>query len=279
MTNITLAMANEVHEGRGDEGGVLCDFTHIPEEIWMSEPKGIAGLHIMRNFDWKKKPIHLYPGGVGSKGGCKVTEECETNIPGLFAAGAVGYGTGLRTTLVFGVRAGRSAAEYAMNRSLIEPDPIQVKEKQDYLDRFLSRLESTDGNPRAIREAIQKLSMDHFFVLKTEDGLKEGLNKLRDLQKIAYKKLYATDPRELRLACEADFMFDCQEMHAKAALFRTETRGVHNRLDYPYTDNDLWIKDIRIKKENGEMKLYTVPIRRGPLKIPRGRFPIKGMKQ
>ena len=114
-------------------------------------------------------------------------------------------------------------------------------------------------------------------VLKTEDGLKEGLHELDDLRKIATEKLYATDPRELRLACEVDNMLVCQEMHARAALLRTETRGPHNRLDYPYMDNDLWIKEIRIKKADGEMKLYTRPLRRGYVKIPKGRIPIKGM--
>jgi succinate dehydrogenase/fumarate reductase flavoprotein subunit len=74
-------------------------------------------------------------------------------------------------------------------------------------------------------------------------------------------------------------MFDCQEMHARAALMRTESRGIHNRLDYPYSDNDLWIKDIRIKKANGEMKIYTVPTRLGYVKVPPGRIPIKGLKQ
>lgn len=74
-------------------------------------------------------------------------------------------------------------------------------------------------------------------------------------------------------------MLDCQEMHAKAALLRTETRGIHVRLDYPYMDNDLWIKDIRIKREKGEMKLYTRPTRLGYIKVPPGKHPIKGMKQ
>ncbi len=279
VATIARAMAKEVLEGRGDEGGVLCDFTHIPEEIWMAEPKGIAGLHAMRSFDWKKKPIRMFPGALGSWGGIKITEECETNLPGLFAGGEVSYGEDLKYTLVFGVRAGRSASEYAMDSPLIKPDPIQVKEKRDYLDRILSRPKSSDGNPRAIREAIQKLSMDKFGVLKTEEGLKQGLNELDDLRKRADEKLYAEDPRELRLACEADFMFDCQEMHARAALLRTETRGVHNRLDYPYMDNDLWIMDIRIKKTDGEMRLHTVPTRGGYVKIQRGRTPIKGLKQ
>jgi len=277
VATIARAMANEVREGRGDEGGVFCDFTHVPEEVWMSEPKGIAGLHAMRNFDWKKKPIHMYPGALGSWGGIKITEECHTNLEGLFAGGEVSYGEDLKYSLVFGVRAGRSAAEWAMNRSLIKPDTIQVKEKKDYLDRIMSMPKSADGNPRAIREAIQKLSMEKFGVLKNEQWLTEGLVELADLRKIANDKFYAADPRELRLVCESDFMFDCQEMHAKAALLRTETRGVHNRLDYPYTDNDLWIKDIRIEKVNGDMTLRTVNIRTGPVKVPGGKIPIRGL--
>jgi len=277
VATIARAMAHEVYEGRGDEGGVLCDFRHIPEEVWMAEPKGIAGLHAMRNFDWKNKPIHMYPGALGSWGGIKITEDCCTTLPGLFAGGEVSYGEDLKYSLVFGVRAGRSAAEWAMDRSLARPDPIQVKEKKDHLDRLMSRPQSQDGDPRAIRKAIQELSMEKFGVLKTEQWLLEGLEELANLRKTADEKLYARDPRELRLACEVDFMFDCQEMHARAALLRTETRGVHNRLDYPYMDNDLWIKDIRIKKVNGEMNLYTAPTRKGAVKIPGGRIPIKGL--
>ncbi|MBW1997882.1 MAG: FAD-binding protein [Deltaproteobacteria bacterium] len=277
VATIARAMANEVYEGRGDEGGVLCDFRHVPEEVWMAEPKGIAGLHAMRNFDWKNKPIHMYPGALGSWGGIKITEDCYTSLPGLFAGGEVSYGEDLKYSLVFGVRAGRSAAEWAMNRALVKPDPVQVKEKKDHLDRMMSRPASTDGDARAIRKAIQDLSMEKFGVLKTEQWLLDGLEELANLRETADEKLYARDARELRLACEVDFMFDCQEMHARAALLRTETRGVHNRLDYPYMDNDLWIKDIRIKKVNGEMNLYTAPTRKGAVKIPGGRIPIKGL--
>ncbi len=279
VATIARAMAVEVLEGRGDDGGVLCDFSHIPEDIWMAEPKGIAGLHAMRNFEWETKPIRMYPGALGSWGGIKISEECETTIPGLFAGGEVSYGEDLKYTLVFGVRAGRSGAEYAMNASSVEPDAAQVKEKKDYLDRITSREENTDGDPRAIREAIQKLSMDKFGVLKTEEGLLEGLKTLDDIRKTAREKMYAEDPRELRLAFEAECMIDCQEMHAKAALMRTETRGVHNRLDHPYMDNDEWIKDVRLMKQNGEMKLWAVPTRMGYVKVPKGRTPIMGLKQ
>ncbi|HAK55931.1 MAG TPA: hypothetical protein DCP38_10685 [Acidobacteria bacterium] len=279
VATIARAMANEVLEGRGDDGGVLADFSHVPEDAWTAEPKGIAGLHAMRNFEWEKKPIRMYPGALGSWGGIKISEECETNIPGLFAGGEVSYGEDLKYTLVFGVRAGRAGAEYARSVSRVEPSQSQVKDKKDYLDRFSSRSKTADGNPRAIREAIQKLSMDKFGVLKTEKGLLEGLEQLDDIRRTAQERMYAEDPRELRLAFESDCMIDCQEMHAKAALMRTETRGVHNRLDHPYMDNDRWIQDIRLEKKNGQMELRTVPTRSGYVKVPEGRFPIRGLKQ
>jgi len=279
VATIARAMAMEVHEGRGDEGAILVDFTKVPDKAWMSEGKGIAFLHLMREFDWKKKPVHMFPGALGSWGGIKISEEAETNLPGLFAGGEVSYGEDLKYTNVFGTRAGRAAAEHAMDASVIKPDPIQIKEKKDYLEKFFSRPESADGNPKAIRKAIQDLSMDKFGVLKTEEGLKQGLERLSELRDSASEKLYARDARELRLAFEVDNMFDCQEMHARAALMRTETRGVHNRLDYPYADNDLWIREIQIESVDGEMKLCTEAIRRGYVKIPGGRIPIKGMKQ
>lgn len=277
VATIARAMAMEVHEGRGDDGAILVDFSNVPDEVWYSEPKGIAFLHLMRDFDWKKKPVHMYPGALGSYGGCKITEEGETNLPGLFSGGEVAYGEDLKYTNVFGTRAGRAAAEYAVNASLIEPDPIQIKEKKDYLEKFLSRPKSTDGDPKAIRGAVRDLSMEKFGVLKSEEGLIEGIKRLADLRKVASEKMYASDPRELRMAFEVESMFDCQKMHARAALIRTETRGVHNRLDYPYMDNDLWVKEIRIQKVGDEMKLSTAPIRRGYVEIPKGRFPIKGM--
>jgi succinate dehydrogenase/fumarate reductase flavoprotein subunit len=276
---IARAFAMEVYQGRGDEGAVLVDFSKVPGEAWLAEGKGIAFLHLMRDFNYEKKPVHMSPGALGSYGGIKISEEGETNLGGLFAGGEVSYGEDLKYTNVFGARAGRAAASYAMDASLMEADPIQVGEKKDYLEKFLSRPESTDGNSKVLRKEIQDLSMDKFGVLKTEEGLKEGLARLDELKKVAGEKLYATDPRELRLAFEVDNMLVSQEMHAKAALARTETRGPHNRLDYPYMDNDLWIKEILIKKTNGEMNLCTGPVRRGYVRVPKGRIPLKGMPQ
>ena len=278
VATIARAFAMEVYEGRGVDGAVLCDFTHIPEKAWHAEGKGLGFLQLMRDFEWDKKPLKMFPGALGSWGGCKINEQGETSLRGLFAGGEVSYGEDLKYTNVFGTRAGRAAAEFAVEERLIDADPIQIKEKKDYLEKFLKTSENEEGNPKKIRKAIQDISMENFGVIKTEDGLLEGLDKLAEIRKIADEKMFATDPRELRLAFEVDAMFDCQELHAKAALHRTETRGVHNRLDYPYMDNDLWIKDIRLKKVDGNMTVRTVPARGGYVKAPKGRIPIRGME-
>jgi succinate dehydrogenase/fumarate reductase flavoprotein subunit len=45
------------------------------------------------------------------------------------------------------------------------------------------------------------------------------------------------------------------EMKLKASLFRTESRGDHFREDFPRRDDPTWLAWVKIKDEQGEMKL------------------------
>ena len=55
-------------------------------------------------------------------------------------------------------------------------------------------------------------------------------------------------------------MLDTLEVIARSALFRTESRGNHYRVDYPKTDNEKWMKNIIAKDENGKVKIWSEPI-------------------
>ena len=50
------------------------------------------------------------------------------------------------------------------------------------------------------------------------------------------------------------------EMRLRSALFRTESRGNHYREDYPRRDDPDWLAWIKIKEEQGKMKLIKVPV-------------------
>jgi succinate dehydrogenase/fumarate reductase flavoprotein subunit len=63
------------------------------------------------------------------------------------------------------------------------------------------------------------------------------------------------------------------ETSAKAALMRTESRGVHYRSDYPNADYDNWLKEIVIRQENGEPQMRTRPVVATFKTPPKGKLP------
>jgi succinate dehydrogenase/fumarate reductase flavoprotein subunit len=73
-------------------------------------------------------------------------------------------------------------------------------------------------------------------------------------------KLTAKDPHELRLAHETKNMVLNAEMRLRSSLFRTESRGCHYREDYPQRDDCNWLAWVKLKKEDGKMKVLKEPI-------------------
>jgi succinate dehydrogenase/fumarate reductase flavoprotein subunit len=65
----------------------------------------------------------------------------------------------------------------------------------------------------------------------------------------------------LNKANELRNMLLCAEMVLRSALYRTETRGGNFREDYPFIDNENWLKWVIIKPcEDGAMELSSRPI-------------------
>ena len=73
-------------------------------------------------------------------------------------------------------------------------------------------------------------------------------------------KLTAKDPHEMRLAHETKSMILNAEIKLRSSLFRTESRGTHYREDYPRRDDPNWLAWIKVKDEQGIMKLTKVPM-------------------
>jgi succinate dehydrogenase/fumarate reductase flavoprotein subunit len=47
---------------------------------------------------------------------------------------------------------------------------------------------------------------------------------------------------------------------ARAALERTETRGCHNRTDYPDQDDSQWLTHILISMHEGKLQVEKSPV-------------------
>ncbi len=195
---------------------------------------------------------------------------CATNIPGLYAAGdclgarpygAAYYSTGmgLSGSAVTGTRAGLGAAEFAMKAK----KPVIDKEELAGLKKSLYAPTERKGgfSPQWVTQVLQGFTFP-YFIMRIQHGerMQAVLTLIEFMRNHLVPKLVAKDAHELRLAQETRNMILNAEMKLRAAIFRTESRGLHYREDYPRRDDPTWLAWVKLREEKGEMKVLKEPI-------------------
>ena len=265
----------EIAEGRGVDGCVLLDLTHLgPKKIKTRLP-GSRELAIdYAGVDPIDEPIPVRPGAHYQMGGIDVDIWGETILPGLWAAGECACvsvhganrlgGNSLMETITFGRRAGAAAAA----RFLEEGDVgarIEAAEVRDEERRLHGLLTSTSGErPWQIREELAKTMYDKAGVFRTESVLEECREKVRELRERArtlrlddHGNAFNTD---LTSALELHSLLEGADCLVTGALARTESRGAHSRLDYPERDDERWMRHTLAWHERGEVRLDYKPV-------------------
>ena len=199
---------------------------------------------------------HYFNGGIRIDGACK------SSLDGLYAAGEVAGGlfgasrlggSALADIIVFGARAGQSAANYAKSVEHIEPEKEQPQEEKHRLEGFFK----SDGiSPREISTEIKSIMWKYCGIVRYEESLKKTIKELQRLEEQSLR-MKVSSLNELREAMEASYMLITAKIIATVALERTETRGGHWRVDYPYPDNKRWLKNIIIHKDEKTIETRT----------------------
>jgi succinate dehydrogenase/fumarate reductase flavoprotein subunit len=257
------ACSMEIREGRGDNDAVFMDFRDVPDDRWYYENDGITALNEMRNFDWKAKPLHVAPAAEKQAGGIYTDEYFKTSLEGLYASGEAGPGVSIPFCIVSGACSGRYAAWYAREAApvqLREEDLKWIEKKNGEARRLLSIEPTPSGAPRSIKKEIKETMWKYVGTLRTDRELEEGLQELDRIEEERLPGLFAGDVRSLREAYEVVNMVTVSKMIAQSARFRTESRGLHQRLDYPKEDNINWLKNVILQASEGEMRLSTRPV-------------------
>jgi succinate dehydrogenase/fumarate reductase flavoprotein subunit len=199
-----------------------------------------------------------------------INKKCESEIPGLYAAGdslgarACGAeypGQGFATAYcaVTGKLAGIAAAERAKEIPDTEIDEQELKRAMDYV--FVPYERKGGFSPAWVTQLMQSIIFPYYVIfVKSEERLKMALQHIEYIRKEIIPKLTARDFHELRLAHETINMALNMEMKLKASLLRKESRGAHFREDYPKRVDPEGLRWITLKQENGEMKFSDVPI-------------------
>lgn len=274
---LSRAIAMEILEGRGTpNGGVYLSVAHLPEEVienWVARNNpgfkfGDVNL-IEEGIDLKKGVLEVAPMAHFYLGGIKITERCETGIPGLYAAGEVAGnvqganrlgGNALTDCQAFGKVGGREAARYAAAQEGLGPvDEEQVRGFVEKIEAIYRREEGTP--PHVTRERIRE-AMYYASVVKREDWIQKALDTLRevrenDLPAPRLSKESRTYSKELMLALENEDLMTTAELHLRGALMRTESRGAHYRLDFPEMDNENWCKNTLYRRDGDDVRIWT----------------------
>jgi succinate dehydrogenase / fumarate reductase flavoprotein subunit len=270
---VARAIYREVLAGRGTEhGGVYLDVTHRGADfIKRKLPSMYEQFHALGGVDITKEPMEVYPTIHYTMGGVKAEPEtCETNVPGLYAAGetAAGVhganrlgGNALCDILVFGKRAGEAAVEYARSKDTGKVDEAELQEEANCL---LAAFESKGTeNPYLLTQELQETMQKGAMIARTEEGLTECLHKVMELQERA-KNIRVDGGRVYNpgwhTSRDVQNMLKVSEIIVRCALERKESRGAQWRTDFPNPDPE-WAKKMLIAKRDGDgVKISTTPV-------------------
>ncbi|MDN5585024.1 MAG: FAD-binding protein [Brevibacterium sp.] len=251
---VALAAYTEIAEGRGTEnGGIWLDVSHLPRETIMNRlPRVFQTMMETQMLDITVSPIEIAPTAHYSMGGVWVDPvEHSTDVEGLWAIGEASSGlhganrlggNSLIELLVFGRIVGRSAIAYSDGLETQVRSHDAIAEARAEIGDLLA----SDGteNVRALQREIRNLMTEHAGVVRDEAGLLAGLEKLAAIEArmsqvgihpdiAGYADLsHAFDLKSSALAARATL---------ECALERRETRGCHNRSDYPEQNPELQV--------------------------------------
>ena len=269
LGDITADVWNTVFTDKfkSGEGPVYIDCTTIAQKdmdymLWGLVQEGnTAMLNYMaqEGIDVRKHRVEFgqyEPFLIGSRG-IEINENAETNIAGLFAAGdEVGnFRADLSGAAIYGWIAGNSAANRAQKIKYFaeaEKEPL-VGERTDFYSQILSRPSGPGWKEANL--ALQQIMQDYAGVdVRSKTLLSAGLKYLRDLKQKVLSSLSVADSHTFMRAMETIDLMDCAEVIFLTALERKETRGMHRRTDFPFTNPLLQDKFLTIWREGNHAR-------------------------
>jgi succinate dehydrogenase / fumarate reductase, flavoprotein subunit len=274
---VARSINSEVKAGRGSpHGGVFLDIAsrRPAEEILRRLPSMYHQFKELADVDITKEPMEIGPTCHYVMGGVEVDPDTQAaSVPGLFAAGEVSGGmhgsnrlggNSLSDLLVFGRRAGRSAAQHADSVAAAGRPAAGRAAVDAAVAEALAPLERDGGeNPYEVHAALQELMTDQVGLIRNEGELQGALAELDKLRARA-AQVSAEGGRAYNpgwhLAQDLRNMLLVSDCVAQSALERQESRGGHTRSDYPEMSPE-WRKiNLVCALDGDQVKLARQPV-------------------
>ena len=287
--HVARCIVRETKEGRGSpHGGVFLDIAWIRAKLPRADAhikNKLPGMYHqfkqLAGVDITKEPMEVGPTTHYMMGGVRVDAETQmSTVPGLFAAGecAAGLhganrlgGNSLSDLLVFGKRAGESAARFAQEHPLGTIDAGEVEAATRAALAPFERTTDRDGGPFQLQEELQTTMQNLVGIVRRADEMRRAIDRIADLKGRAAHTT-VTGNREYNpgwhTALDLDCLLTVSEAITRAALDRKESRGAHFRDDYPKKDDAAGRVTTVIRKgSGGDMQVAREPLPEPPAEL------------
>ena len=252
---VSRAEQVEIDSGRGVNGCVMLDMRHLGRDLILTRLNQIYELAWdLAGVDMLTHTVPIRPGMHYQMGGVKTDIDGRCTLPGLYAAGECACvsvhganrlgGNSLLETVVFGRRAGRTAAQDAEEEKFVNLTPAIAHDHAGLIDALLSHSD-LGIRAAALRRELGATMQERAGIFRDSAGLTAGIATLHDLQK-RYESVSVQDQgsvfnTDLISALELGNMLDTAEVMMTSSLARQESRGAHSRRDFPERDDENWL--------------------------------------
>jgi fumarate reductase flavoprotein subunit len=278
---LSQAFIHEREKGRTIQGPhgdyVHLDLRHLGEKVIERKLPMVRELTLRYvGIDPVHEPIPVRTVVHYMMGGIHTDIDGATPLPGLFAAGECACvsvnganrlgSNSLTELLVFGARAGRAAARVALEHPGVDSDALRrqaAAEEGRIADHFLER---TDGDQTvsALRAELSETLEEGAGIFRDESSLRGTCATIQELkqrfQSLSLADRSRTFNTELTAALELECMLDVGEALAHSALARTESRGSHQRTDFPQRNDEQFLKHSLAYRADGEPKIEYLDV-------------------
>jgi fumarate reductase flavoprotein subunit len=230
-----------------------------------------------QNIDPITEMIPVRPVVHYMMGGVHTDINGATPLAGLYAAGEAACvsinganrlgSNSLPELLVFGARAGKVAAEYASSRTDGPSAAVfaQAKDEERQLQAAFRGGPGRGEKVAPIRDEMQKAMEDGVGIYRTGVSLTTAATALATLQErfrnVAIDDHSQTFNTERISAVELGFMLDVAEAIATAAVRREESRGAHQRTDFPSRDDGKYLAHSLVSRNtDGSSTVGYLPV-------------------
>jgi fumarate reductase flavoprotein subunit len=270
-----------MEKGRTIEGPyghyVHLDLRHLGQQVIDKKIPFVRELCLKyENIDPVKEMIPVRPVIHYMMGGVSTDISGATPIQGLYAAGEAACvsinganrlgSNSLTEVLVFGARAGKAAAAFAAGQR--EAGSAVMAQAHDEERRLQEKfLRKTGGKERiaTLRVEMHKIMEESAGIYRTESTLQAATGKLRGLQErfsdVMIDDHSHTFNTELTSALELSYMLDLARAIVQSALERKESRGSHQRTDYPQRDDQRFLAhSLAYRTDDGTPRIEYKPV-------------------